>query len=427
VQLNFARWPFALPEARLPEENERWWSECYLPHSVEDILESRSQWCILTGGYQSGKSTALAVLQRNWQERALLIQDDFLPQPPQEKTQGNILSHILSQASWVLRHHLGETPDDFSLLSTTQKEFLRWSLEKFHGRRAFLRWLDGLREDVAQTMQNIEFEDIYPSQTNDVDGQVEELTNLSKRLGYQQVLVTVDTPPFPTSEQVQEIRQTLGWLNPMQHIGLKLVMALPPSFTPREIMELSRGRASVLEMEASSERPLQIATRHISAATQGTLQNIDQLCSPKLALQLQGFTQEEFGSPTTGAWLKIVEILLDMASEGAKLPLQVDLFAKIRLAFYKRFMPLRLGSDNTELGVWRGYKWVTMDRAVYDFLALLIHHKDRRVGHEIVGTSKSNLHTLASRLRDAIEPDPLQTIYLKNQKGEGYWLENFVS
>lgn len=426
MRLNFARWPFAPLDARLPEEDERWWSDCYLSHSVEDILENRSQWCVLIGGYQNGKSTALAALRRNWQAHALLIQDDLLNHPQQGKAQGNILYRILSQASWTLRQHLSEQPNQFLLLSQTQMEFLRWSVEKFHGRRALARWLDGLPQEFVQVLQNIEFEDIYPSQTSDVEGQIEELVNLSRRLGYQQVLVTVDTSPFPTLDQVQEIRQLLGWLEPMQHSGLKLVMALPPTFVAREIRELSRGRTSVLEMETSLERTRQVVARYLSVATEGMIQNVEQLCSPELVTQLQNMVQDEFDAPALGAWLKVVEILLETASKGEKLPLKTDLFPQVLLSFYSRFTPLRFGLDTAELGLWRGYKWIPLDRAVYDFVGVLISHKGRPIDHTIAGTSKGNLHTLASRLRVAIEPNSSRTIYLKNLKGEGYWLENFV-
>ena len=61
----------------------------------------------------------------------------------------------------------------------------------------------------------------------------------------------------------------------------------------------------------------------------------------------------------------------------------------------------------------------------YDFLSLLMQQKGRRVNSDLVA-SKNNLHTLVSRLRKVIEPDPADKVYLKNRRDEGYWLENFV-
>jgi len=54
-----------------------------------------------------------------------------------------------------------------------------------------------------------------------------------------------------------------------------------------------------------------------------------------------------------------------------------------------------------------------------------MQQKGRRVNSDLVA-SKNNLHTLASRLRKVIEPDPADKVYLKNRRDEGYWLENFV-
>lgn len=428
MPISFARWVFAPSNARLSEDEERWWRECYITDPYENLVENRSQWCILVGEHQSGKSTLLAALIKSWQERALLIQDDYLINTNQEKIQGNILHRILHQGSWVLRHKISNEPSQFSHLSQTQKEFLRWAVEKFHGHRAFVRWLDGLPDDVVQTLLGIEFEDIYPSQTNEAEGQIEELVNLAHKLNYNQILIIVDTMPFPTDEQVHEIHQILGWLEPMQHHGLKMVMALPPSFTVREIRERSRSRVSIFEMATSLDRTQEIISRHLTIATEKKVKTIQQLCSPKLTEQIQKLVHDELNTSSPGAWLKITEILLEMATEGEKIPLQVDIFPHIKLLFFARFLPLRLGIDSAvTLGVWRGYTWISLDRAVYDFLAILVSHKNQRINHEIARTTKSNLHTLARRLRVAIEPDESETIYLKNIKGEGYWLENFVA
>jgi hypothetical protein len=426
LRLNYSSWVFKPPDARFPEEGERWWKECYQPHPFEDLIAHRSQWCVLVGGYQEGKSTALAALRRYFEERALLIQDDFLTRPEPEAAEGNILQRTLSRASWILRQRFGEEPGRFALLSPTQLEFLRWSIEKFHGRRAFLRWLDGLPRDIAQILQTVEYDDLYPSQTSDVGGQIEEMANLGARIaGQRQVLTIVDSPPFPSPEQTQAISHMLEWLEPMQHAELKVVMALPPSFSAQKVRELSRGRVAIFEMESAPDHNREVVSRHLSTATNGKILRIEQLCSQPLTARLGDFLRDEFGSSAVGAWLKMVEILLETINEEEKLLLKIEAFPKIKLVFCERFMPLHLTPDAARLGVWRGYKWIPLDRSVYDFLTILVRYKDKRITHEMVQTTKENLHTLASRLRNAVEPDPLQPIYLKNIKGEGYWLENY--
>ena len=431
MTLNFERWPFALPNTRLPEEDKRWWSECYIPNPAEEIIDSRSQWCVLLGGYQSGKSTALAALRRSWKNRALVIEDEYFSDPDGHGgNEGSILQRILSQASWDLRNHLTKRPTLLALLSQTQLEFLRWAIEKFNGYRAYMRWLDGLPLEFEQRIQGIEFEDIYPTLTEsrDVQGQIEELVNLCNRLGFQRILVTIDTHPFPTSKQIQEIHNMLGWLEPMQHIGLKVVIALPPPFNEREILEQSRGRVSVVPMKSSPDIIQTIISRYLSVGTEKTVQSLDQLCTTEMANQLQRMIADEFSNPSLGGWVKMTEILLELASKvGKNLPLDISFFPEVKHLFFIRFMPIHIGPDTVSIGTWRGYKWIPLDRAIYDFLATLISNKGRTVDHTVASTTKSNLHTLARRLRVAIEPDPSRSIYLRNLKGEGYWLENFVS
>ncbi|GER79437.1 MAG: hypothetical protein M5U11_16100 [Anaerolineales bacterium] len=423
MHLTVSRWPFDPPNLRLPEDNERWWDECYLPHAVQNLLETRARWCILLGAYQSGKSTALDALRRKMEGIALVIEDDSLVK--QDAPEGNILHRILSRASLTLRQNLIEAPAKISLLSQTQLEFLRWSVEKFHGHRAFMRWLDGLPQEFSQSLYAIPFEDLYPSPTSDVQGQIEELTNLSARLGYQQTLALIDCPPFPTTEQEQEIQHILGWLEPMQH-KLKGIMALPPHYTPQKIKELCRGRADVFELEPDFNYNREVISRHLTAATDGAIQKLEQIGSPKLISQLRNFIQDEFYAPAIGAWIKVIDIILHEMRAEASFPLTIDSLPKIISSYYSRFASLRLGPAHANLGVWRGYKWIPLDRALYEFLVLLIRYKGKHITHEIAQTSKGNLHTLARRLRVAIEPDPTYPIFLHNSKGEGYWIEKNV-
>lgn len=426
MRLSFSRWVFNLPEERLPKEEVRWWDECYLPDSIEGILENRSQWCVLTGGYQAGKSTLLASLTRRLQGKSLVIRDDLFFLPEKEKSDNNILYNILSCASWTLRQDLIQEPEKFSRLSLTQMEFLRWSVEKFHGRRAFMRWLDGLPQKISQTLQVIEVEDLYPSQTSEVAGQIEELVNLGAKFDYEQVLAIIDSPPLPSQNQIEGIERILSWLEPMQDYRLKVVIAIPPSMEIQRIRELARGRVSILQMETTPDRITDIVSRHLSTATGGGVHKIEQICSPKLIAQFKEFVQDECGVTAIGAWLKIIEIALKKINETDKATLGMEALPEIKREFYKQWIPIRLGSEGTKLGCWRGYTWIPLERAVYDFLAALIHHQNRHVDHEMARTSKGNLHTLAKRLRTAIEPDKEDCIYVKNIKGEGYSLEHFV-
>ncbi len=429
MSVHFERWPFAPPANRLPEEEERWWETCHVPHPALEVIESHSQWCVLRGGAQHGKSTLLRALKRRQDASALILEDEVFSDPREEAPQGNILYRILFHASWALRDRLRTQPEWFSHLSRTQLEFLRWAVEKFHGPRAFLRWLDGLPADHAQAMEKIPFEDLYPTQTAsmDVDGQLEELVNLCHRLGYQQVLIHIDTPPFLSAGQQSEIRAMLGWLKPMQRYGIKVILAVPSLFSKEEISELGRGRLTLLDLETPPDFTKEVVERHLLASTAGQFQRLEQLCSPDLMRQLENMLEEEFGDFPPGAWLKVAEIVLEIAAKTEQVPLTEETFSVIRLAYAARCQPLRLGAPDMPPGVWRGRQWLNLDRALYEFLRLLMERKGKCVNHKMLHTSKSNLHTLASRLKKVIEPGPDYDVYLKNRKGEGYWLENFIS
>jgi DNA-binding response OmpR family regulator len=89
-------------------------------------------------------------------------------------------------------------------------------------------------------------------------------------------------------------------------------------------------------------------------------------------------------------------------------------------------MPLRIDKEKTPKGVWRGLKWIPLEETSAEFLYTLSSHKGHPIDHQQLQVSKENLHTIAHRLRVAIEPDPSQPIYVKSQRGQGYWLENVI-
>lgn len=425
--MNFSSWPFVSPAYRLPVEEERWWETCYLPPAVQSLAEGYSQGCLILGGYQSGRSTLLAALKRSARPHFLVVEDDYLNQPTQEPPPGNALYRLVRQAVWTIREHLRERPELFAQIrSRTILEFLRWGIEKFYDRRAFLRWLDGLPEDIAAQFNDMPFEDFYPTQQEmrDVQGQIEELINLSQKLGYQGVLYLVDVAPFPTPAQIEELRALLGWRELMHHHGLKLLLALPPILPRAEIQRLLRDRLPILEMSESREFTWAVVSRHLKAASDGQIQVLEQVCEPALLQQLEDMLKEEFGYAPLGGWLRLAGLILELINNPDE-PLKKEAFETLRRLYFTRFCPLHSDPNPARLGIWRGYRWIELDRSLYEFLQMLVEAK-RPVDHIIARTTKSNLHTLASRLRKAIEPAD-EHIYIKNTKGEGYILENYSS
>jgi len=88
-------------------------------------------------------------------------------------------------------------------------------------------------------------------------------------------------------------------------------------------------------------------------------------------------------------------------------------------------------------GVWLGPKYIPLSPQLLALLEVLVSRKGRPVSTEDPylhhrlnltnlerATAARNIHTLASRLRKAIEPIPNRPIYIKSRRGEGYWVEN---
>ncbi|MFO3797058.1 MAG: helix-turn-helix domain-containing protein, partial [Anaerolineales bacterium] len=213
-----------------------------------------------------------------------------------------------------------------------------------------------------------------------------------------------------------------GWRELMHHHGLKFVVTLPPIIKWQEVQRLLRDRLPILELTESEEFIENVLSRHLNVASNGQVQSLKQICTPALLHQLENLLKEEFGRAPLGGWLRLTNLVLELAND-LSIPLKETAFEKLRHLYLARFCPLHPDPDPARLGIWRGYRWIELDRSLYDFLQLLAR-LGRPVDHMVIHTTKSNLHTLASRLRKAIEPAG-EHIYLKNTRGEGYILENY--
>lgn len=427
MTLTFSYWPFRKSRGFSLTDEERWWKECYVPNSTEGLLRGKS-WCALTGSYGSGKSTILAAISRS-PENALVV--DYFPAnvPPTlpKEQQKNHLYQIMALASDAIRRYLIHHPDNLSSLSKSMREYLRWLVEKFNDPRAYTRWLDALPIEAEQHLRDIDYHDYYPTQTEtlDVQGQIEELVNLVRRLGFHRLLVLADTDAILTATQVDHIGDLLGWLELMHHDGLDLIVSLSPHC--ENLIERSRGRLSQVEMLVSKEHTWEVINRHIRASTDGTIISIEKISSADLLARLSLMIGHEYGQDVVGAWVSLTEILLRFVNKGS-LPVTEAVFNEVRNTFFSQCLPLRLDLSSDRHGVWRGHRWIPLEASVFDFLKALWRSKGRPIdaSQMVAQVSTENLHTLARRLRVAIEPDASQPIYLKNRRGEGYWLENSI-
>ncbi|MBI5303747.1 MAG: winged helix-turn-helix domain-containing protein [Chloroflexi bacterium] len=432
MPLAFANWTFAPSASRSDEENERWWQECYLPNPVESVLSSQAHWRLITGSMGSGRSVVLDALERHARQTALVLRYASSAWPGAQnviKKDGNHLSQIMSLASLALQKILGDAPDKLDSLSTTQREFLRWLIEKFTGRRAYSRWLDGMSDDHAQMMRDVLFEDIYHTDTEtlDIQGQIEELLGVSRRLGLQQVLIFSDVEHVLSQTQMENLEHLVTWLELMHHPGLTLIAALPAHLCDDKLRARTRGRVAIVPLQWTEEQSIEIANRHIRVSTNGAIQTIGELMTQRMSKRLAEIVDEEFEEPVPSAWVGLAQVLLQFASQYS-LPLDVLHFDEVKREYFRKCLQLRPDPVPTHRGVWRGPKFIPLDVQPFRFLQTLCQTPGKAFDLEDpqlndVAGSKGNVHTLARRIRKVIEPDPKQPIYLQNRRDEGYWVD----
>jgi hypothetical protein len=138
MPVSVSRWVFQPPHARSLEENKRWWRECYLPSATDAVIQSQSHWRIIVGGPGCGKSTVLDALERQWHEGAVVLHytPEYWPNAKKVlKKGGNHLSQLMALAGLTIRRMSGITLEHISALPRSQREFLRWLMDKFGGLR----------------------------------------------------------------------------------------------------------------------------------------------------------------------------------------------------------------------------------------------------------------------------------------------------
>jgi hypothetical protein len=429
MSLSIARWVFQPPHARSLEENERWWRECYVPSATDAVIQSQPHWRIIEGGPGCGKSIALDALERQRREHAFVLRytPEYWPHGRRVlKKDGNHLSQLMALAGFTIRHTPTIKLDRIIALPRFQREFLRWLMDKFSGPRTYIRWIQSLGGSDDDTRLSVPYEDLYPTETEflDVQGQIEDLIALVRQWGYTQVLVLIDTENL-TLELLKELENLFDWLELMHHDGLAVATAVTPAVLEQaDLVRRARGRANVVRLNWSRDQVRALADRHIAVATDQQMQSLEQVVNPDLLQRLEAMIETEYGTPTPRGWIALAELLLDLASS---VPLRQS-EDEIKRAFYARFMPLRL--DPHHRGVWRGSKFISLDEQPFQLLKALVQRKGSPVPSDelvrVVGSLK-NVHTLARRVRQVIEPDPSAPIYLKNRRDEGYWLENLAN
>ncbi|MBE7551040.1 MAG: AAA family ATPase [Anaerolineales bacterium] len=426
-------WPFLPEEQRTPEQNERWWAECYVPSPADVTLRGLPRSVIVSGGPGSGKTTALQALEKQEIGGWLIFRYpvERWPGKPYAWASGHQhLGQMMACASITIKDFLTRHPEKANALSYTNLEFLRWLIEKYSNARAFRRWADDLNQPALLELLQQPFDDIYPTETAlaDVQGQIEELVTVSRRLGFAGVMVLVDIDEAEAAQKavLEQISDLFGWLTPLQIEGFAIKAAIPEQAVKQaRLIDRSRGRITFARLDWSIKLCREIGQRHLSAATEGKLTTLRQLANESVLARLEEQLTALYLGPSPQAWVCLTAVLLDHYTKSGQ-RLVVDSEALIR-DYFVHFVPLKI--DRERLGVWRGTQFMSLEPQTFRFLEILWHHRqgsDATRDLLAISGSKGNVNSLASRLRKRIEPVPSQPVYIHNSRNQGYWLENVV-
>jgi hypothetical protein len=434
----YAPWPFRSFAARSLEENERWWTACYLQSEASRILAGWLHWRIIAGGPGSGKSVVLAEVEQREATRSLIVHYPIGRWPGGKlvfSEGANHLAQMMACAAITLRDYLSNNPQQIERLSSAQHTFMRWLLDRFVDSRAFSRWIDGLSPEMSERLRSVDYQEVYKTTTaqRDVRGQIDELAQLARRLGYQRVLITCDLNTREVHAQKDNLKQLFSNLELMHDAGLSLIAALPDEVIKQaDLSQRASDRINVIFLDWTIEQVRDLATRHMRAALQDTQIRFEDYMTWQLLKPLEDRLQSEFGGIVPQGWVMLAETLLYLTTRYDQ-PLSPRLglrdLGEIIQVLFSRHVQLELGKN----GVWRGSKFIPLDPKPFEFAQILwakagepIHADDPDL-HDLAPDS-NYVPTLAKRVRKAIEPEGSPTpIYLRNKRGEGgYWLENVV-
>lgn len=429
------QWTFWPEEQRNPEQNERWWKNCYVPAPAEVTLRGIVHSVIVSGGPGCGKSTALKALARLEGERLCLVHYPLVRWPGEVHAWTANYGHlgqIMACASMELKNLLAQQPDKLKELSKVNLEYLRWLIQKYSGERAFRRWADALDYQPLLDLVDQPFDDLYSTDTElpDVQGQIEELVTLSQRLGYEGVAVLVDLHQAEVTRPglVDKMRDLFGWLTPLQFEGLAIKAVLPQQVIEQaDLLNKTRGRVAFAALHWSVEDCRNVSNRHLQIAAESPSLCLTDLASPELLTALETRLTGLSGEPTPQIWVWLAASLLKYAS-AATLPVKIDHEESVIHAYFADYIPLRF--DRSRRAVWRGREFIPLDEQPFGFLEILwqYRHSEYEANEALLAFAftRGNLNTLASRLRQKIEPAPRQPVYLRNSRSRGYWLENVI-
>ncbi len=440
--MSYQAWPFQSFHQHYANQIDDWWAYCHVPSTAESLLLGSPHWVILEGGPGSGKSVALASLRHHIADTAFVV-----PYPPPRwpgakqalrQDEPNHLRQMMANAAVTLRNYLKQQPKEASKLSGMQREFARWLIERHLGKRTFYTTIRGFPAELTKKFEAASDEDLFPLVNDPLDmhGQIDELADLVKTLGFTRVVFIIDVQTQDDQTFVVEhLASLFGWMELMHHPGFSVVTAVSSDLLRKSKIETRAfHRVRRVFLEWTTDQCQQIAKKHLRLAMGGDEDiHLSSYATEAVLTEIGKVIEKEYGRSVPAGWVAFSETILYLTQASKNplpLPLQISQLPMIKRAFFSRHMFLRLDMD--AYGVWRGPRFIALDEKLLDFLHLLLQRHGHPVSwddqelHLFAGSS-NNLHSIASRTRKKIEPFPQKPIYLLNKRSAGgYWLESYV-
>jgi len=438
VNLKISDWPFLPSEERTPVQEENWWTECYLSSPADETLYGIDRSVVVYGGPGSGKSVALQSFRQFGGKNWLVVPYPIARWPGEErawvsKPDVGHLGQMMACASMVIKDFLQANPDRVEPLTEIDLEYLRWLIEKYSGPRAFRRWANALGDDRLFNLLAQPYEDLYPTDSalQDVQGQIEELVTLCRRLGFEKGVafwIDIDSNRLIGEERLEKMKTLFGWLTLWEFDGFVLRAAVSEKLLRQNnLMTFIRGRATFVPLRWSVQECREVANRSLQAATDSQVQTLSAILSDDLLKTIETRLETLYGGPSPQGWVQLAALALkEYAKTGQPLSTTEHTNWLLR-NYFATYVPLRL--EPNRQGVWRGPQFIALDEQPYRVFETLWRNRKSDYFEtsealmRVAGT-QGNLHTLIRRLRLKIEPCSGQPVYIHSSRSRGYWLEN---
>ena len=430
--ISYNPWPFLPANAYTPSQTAQWWQDCFLHTEAIRDFTAVSGSAILLGETGSGKSVALQALLHETTDATLHV-----PYPVQNWPQGSRpwlpgrrhVSQLMAATANEIVRLLNQKPALFNNCHELLQEFLVWLVQKHLDRRTLVRLLQRVNRATDSNIPipaKNDIVDIYPSDdhTADVRGQIDELAELVRALGYSKIMITIDLNEQEASLSGQDL-SALFRLDLLENPGLVLRAVLPrTAVLQAQIENRVGGHLRLIPVYLSEADIKALVVRYLQAATDGTVSDLEELADTAVLNRVSQEINILYQAPTFAGWLHWTEtILTQYLAQPAPKPLTDAKSAA--LTYYQRHVPLRLAPN--QMAVWRGPQLLTLDRQPFELLRTLFELKGQPAPDALlqIAGSQANLNTLIGRIRRIIEPIPKTNIYIHNKRDLGYWLENY--